>query len=517
MVQDLHYLANQYFLFPQSFNDADVWMETRDLQSGIYCYEASCTQAVWDANAGGHSCGARVTWLQNALGYSYGAACNLVYTEFPSICCRPSYCSSQPASDALCLSELNSELHIDNGCFVAMQQDGNLVIYKGHAIWASDTNGWGAGAPYKLWVQADGNVVARDRHNNPIWASGTNGIGAGPPYRLDMQDDCNLVLFDKTSSGIWAAGVSHGTITQPSPGTCFAITGVYVPGGGNRIWSVPVNDLVSCELECMKNKDCVSFILNNLSGAGTCYLYKILDSRYIHGGNHILGRCTRTSTSSSAPSLYIMNAGVGGYLSAQEVNPYIMKKGDVWEMWKIENHRDGYSIMDYRGRYLSSDPSGIVTFRNPRIVWETWKIQKVGDGVVSIQSCWGKYLKAESNGWVFANANSVGEWEKWRLTNNNMVQGGPDGIYSLGMVIAIPLLVIATVATGGAAAGAASITAVAAGTTTAVMATKVAATVITVVASMLASASVDLLKDGIVIEPLSTQLATAPVAYAAMF
>ena len=160
-------------------------METRDLQSGIYCYEASCTQAVWDANAGGHTCGARVTWLQNALGYSHGAACNLVYTEFPSICCRPSYCSSQLASDALCPNELRGS---DKLCFTSMKQDGNLVIYEAKSVWVSadgslvsygiqtvwesGTNGKGAGAPYQLWMQADGNVVVKDCLNTPIWASG---------------------------------------------------------------------------------------------------------------------------------------------------------------------------------------------------------------------------------------------------------------------------------------------------------------------------------------------------------
>ena len=202
MTRDLHYLANLNFLFPQSTsNKADVWMETRDLQSDIYCYEASCTQAVWDANAGGYSCGARVTWLQNALGYSHGAACNLVYTEFPTICCRPSYCSSQPASDALCPNELRS----DKGCYAAMQQDGNLVVYNGNAIWASGSNGRGTGAPYALWMQADGNAIVKDRLNNPIWASGTNGIGAGAPYRFDMQDDCRLVIYDKDHNDVWAS------------------------------------------------------------------------------------------------------------------------------------------------------------------------------------------------------------------------------------------------------------------------------------------------------------------------
>ena len=66
-----------------------------------YCGCDSCTQNIWDriaTDAGGsYSCGARISWLQSAQGYSEAGACEKVSTEFPnSICgpsCNPSLCT----------------------------------------------------------------------------------------------------------------------------------------------------------------------------------------------------------------------------------------------------------------------------------------------------------------------------------------------------------------------------------------------------------------------------------------
>jgi hypothetical protein len=64
------------------------------------CGCASCTQQVWSTVAtddgGSYTCGARITWLQTALGKTEYNACAQVGNEFPSLCgsCRPGTCVS---------------------------------------------------------------------------------------------------------------------------------------------------------------------------------------------------------------------------------------------------------------------------------------------------------------------------------------------------------------------------------------------------------------------------------------
>ena len=262
-----------------------------------YCNEQKCTQAVWDTNAGGYTCGARVTYLQTALGYSYGAACAQVYSEFPGTCCRTSFCSSHSLGSVIsCPNVLDSD---NNACFAAMQQDGNLVIYKeGGAVWASNTVGYGAGAPYKLLVQGDGNALVIDSTGNCIWKTDTNGFGAGAPYTLDLRDDCSLVLYDKNYAIIWASN-SGGPRSVPDcdVGTCVAIIGVHAPTEGNHMHSVRVNGVESCMNECRIRHECISFILDSATEGGTCKLYSSFGGRgqYIMGGNYSYGRCARPS------------------------------------------------------------------------------------------------------------------------------------------------------------------------------------------------------------------------------
>jgi hypothetical protein len=84
----------------RSFTWAAAGTCTKDTEDGWYagavlhCGTASCTAAVWDAAAGTHSCGERITWLQeNADGpqLNEAAACAHAATEFPAECsgCDP--------------------------------------------------------------------------------------------------------------------------------------------------------------------------------------------------------------------------------------------------------------------------------------------------------------------------------------------------------------------------------------------------------------------------------------------
>ena len=58
-----------------------------------------------------------------------------------------------------------------SGCHLAMQVDGNLVLYDlgGVVLWASHTGGCGT-SPYRVAMQSDGNVVVYGG-NQAIWSS----------------------------------------------------------------------------------------------------------------------------------------------------------------------------------------------------------------------------------------------------------------------------------------------------------------------------------------------------------
>ena len=87
-----------------------------------------------------------------------------------------------------------------------MQSDGNVVGSQGsRPFWASNTNGRGVG-PYRLTMQADGNLVAYDSTNKAIWASNTNGKGVAPYYFV-MQADRNAVIYG-AKGATWATNTN---------------------------------------------------------------------------------------------------------------------------------------------------------------------------------------------------------------------------------------------------------------------------------------------------------------------
>ena len=494
--------------------------EIQLLRHKTYCGVDSCTQAVWNTIVDGQSCGERITKLQTVQSQSLESSCRQVHSQFPDKCrCRPSHCSSLSSSDVECPNELYSDT---NACFAAMQQDGNLVIYKGAALWASNTVGFGAGAPYKWWMQANGNVVAHDRNGTPVWATNTNGLGAGAPYRLDMGDECALVVYDKNDAVIWTS--KRGALQDCAVGTCSVKLGVSGIREGNYIGSVPVNSVVSCQNECMKRIECVSFILDSATEGGTCKLYSSLggNGQYSYGGNNSYGRCSKPSRDSMG-KIYIMNAGVGGYLSTRNINPIIKRDGQGWEEWTItKSTRDStkYNIRDKDGRFLTAEgrwtisgyvSSDIVGFRTWEDNWELWSINRVSDDSVSIRGHFGKYLGASQAGLVGINTYSVGEWEKWKITNNNDVKGsGPDGEFVLAGAIMIPLAILA-----GSAAPA--LIAAVAGAGLSAAATAITVVLAQCVLGFVRDLGAEILKSGLDIDPSVTRVTTAPVAYAALF
>lgn len=122
-----------------------------------------------------------------------------------------------------------------------MQPDGNLVVYDefDRALWATST--WGHGGAY-LRMQNDSNLVVYAASGAAIWASGTHvppaptpptacgvffpgqGLAAGQSlwscdgrFRLWMQADGNLVLYRHGVRALWATATTSGreAIMQP--------------------------------------------------------------------------------------------------------------------------------------------------------------------------------------------------------------------------------------------------------------------------------------------------------------
>jgi hypothetical protein len=114
--------------------------------------------------------------------------------------------------------------------FLIMPGDGNVVIYigsgpndnKGH-IWASGTHG--AIGVYSLALQEDGNLVIYNSEGNPIWNTAT--VEAGAQSAFIMQDDGNAVLYRLPGPNprvVWSSRYGYppapGSPSGGGPGSC---------------------------------------------------------------------------------------------------------------------------------------------------------------------------------------------------------------------------------------------------------------------------------------------------------
>jgi hypothetical protein len=89
------------------------------------------------------------------------------------------------------------------GCFLRTQTDGNVVVYvQGGAGLAArwDAGTWGFPGAY-LALQRDGNLVLYSAADRPLWATGTLGAGG---TRLVVQHDCNVVLYRSDDRAVWS-------------------------------------------------------------------------------------------------------------------------------------------------------------------------------------------------------------------------------------------------------------------------------------------------------------------------
>ncbi|GAM23606.1 hypothetical protein SAMD00019534_067810 [Acytostelium subglobosum LB1] len=126
--------------------------------------------------------------------------------------------------------------YITNGGFyLVLQQDGNLVVYRGNnfascnAIWSTQTHGKGH-APYRLTMQHDGNLVIYDASNAPTWATATHGKGHGP-HTCYLSPQGGVHVVDSHSGCLYSSNGSHATQmilpshhhtpSHPQPGRTF--------------------------------------------------------------------------------------------------------------------------------------------------------------------------------------------------------------------------------------------------------------------------------------------------------
>ncbi|BBN82254.1 hypothetical protein PA25_22390 [Pseudoalteromonas sp. A25] len=101
--------------------------------------------------------------------------------------------------------ELGEQLVSNDGRHIlAMQGDGNLVIYSGgQPIWATNTNGSDAIRAHLstgIFGINSGNLTLLNANGSVVWQSNSNGVLSS----LIMQNDGNLVIYDVNGTPIWA-------------------------------------------------------------------------------------------------------------------------------------------------------------------------------------------------------------------------------------------------------------------------------------------------------------------------
>jgi endoglucanase len=98
---------------------------------------------------------------------------------------------------------------------LAMQTDGNLVLYTaaGVAVWASHT--YGSGSTDKVSMQTDGNLAIYTATGAAVWSTSTTGTGSN--NRLDLQTDGNLVLYTSANVVLWSSKTWGDEASTPSP------------------------------------------------------------------------------------------------------------------------------------------------------------------------------------------------------------------------------------------------------------------------------------------------------------
>jgi len=112
-------------------------------------------------------------------------------------------CTCGTLSQGMELTAGQSLWSCDGHYQLAMQTDGNFVLYEGSTpLWSSNTAGTGS-ASYAI-MQDDGNLVVYTSTPAAVWSSDTAGNGCG--VYLAVQTDGNVVVYTSSGTPLWDTG-----------------------------------------------------------------------------------------------------------------------------------------------------------------------------------------------------------------------------------------------------------------------------------------------------------------------
>jgi uncharacterized protein YutE (UPF0331/DUF86 family) len=87
---------------------------------------------------------------------------------------------------------------LDGRTRFALNQDGNMVVYRQGLEDISDTGTGNLGEPKCLTLEEDGWLILYDVDGNELWKQGPGGV------RLEVQDNSHVVLYPAKGDAIWA-------------------------------------------------------------------------------------------------------------------------------------------------------------------------------------------------------------------------------------------------------------------------------------------------------------------------
>ncbi len=128
----------------------------------------------------------------------------LYYTVNVNSVANPSNTLNTSLNSGASLNRDDYLLSPDSQSVLAVQRDGNLVLYSNfQAVWNTGALG---GSTNRLVMQTDGNLVFYDQNNRTLWSSQTNN---NPGARLVLQTDGNLVIYSTSNAVLWATYTTH--------------------------------------------------------------------------------------------------------------------------------------------------------------------------------------------------------------------------------------------------------------------------------------------------------------------
>ena len=94
----------------------------------------------------------------------------------------------------------------NGGCQFCLQNDANLVLYRGGTVlWASNTAN--AAQPMSLDMQPDGNLVAYGT-TGAFWSTNTQGRQSSP-YTAIVRDNCDFMVLSSDGTAIWRTNTAQ--------------------------------------------------------------------------------------------------------------------------------------------------------------------------------------------------------------------------------------------------------------------------------------------------------------------